>query len=50
MDKLKNTTYQEDDEDNRDETIEKLKEVNDMLRDKVKELEKIVEDTIGTAF
>jgi hypothetical protein len=49
MDKLKGADYQDDSDDNRSETIDKLKQVNDILRDKVTELEKIVEDTISKA-
>jgi chromosome segregation ATPase len=49
MDKLKGADYQDDSDDERSETIDKLKQVNDMLRDKVTELEKIVEDTISKA-
>lgn len=40
-------TVEKYDEDDRDDTIEKLKEINDILKEKVQDLEQIVENTIG---
>lgn len=47
IDKLHNANYGAGDDDERDETIEKLKNVNEILRNKVKDLEQIVQNTIG---
>ena len=47
MERLRNTQYNRDDDDDREETIEKLKEVNEMLVEKVRELESIVGQTVG---
>lgn len=47
---IKESDDEKDFQDDRDETIEKLKNVNELLREKVKDLEGIVNQTISKPF